>query len=134
MSASFTVTGLESLVTLVGLNRKFEMALEHAWHQSATGVIQLIRDQMRSTSLSGTGHSLPGNFPAIQSGVLSGSLSYTTQGWDGFEISAGAAHAGYLEYGTSRMAARPYLVRGIELSLGVIEQRAINNLRKALLI
>ena len=79
--------------------------------------IQEIRDSMaekktgRIYNIKGIEHqaSAPGESPAILSGTLSRSLYYKVRGSHQLEIGADAKYAGFLESGTSKMAARPFL-------------------------
>jgi phage gpG-like protein len=50
--------------------------------------------------------SSPGDFPASQSGALIKSIEHETHGADSMNIGTDTPYAGYLRYGTRRMAAR----------------------------
>ena len=80
--------------------------------------------------------SAPGEAPAVSSGRLIGSLRIST-GADGLSASVGvdeaaAPHARALEFGTSRVAARPFLAPALEASRDDIERRIREALRQAL--
>lgn len=65
--------------------------------------------------------SAPGEYSANQSGDLLNSINYRAHAaYVSFYATSG--HAGYQEYGTSKMGARPNLEMAIEEQEGVIEQ------------
>ncbi len=57
--------------------------------------------------------SAPGEFPANRSGALRRSVDFKVEGTKRMIIGAGTHYAPFLEDGTSKMAARPYLIRVI---------------------
>lgn len=57
--------------------------------------------------------STPGNFPAVDSGRLAGSIGYDAATRQ-VRIGAGVEYAGFVNDGTSRMAARPFLEPGVD--------------------
>ena len=60
--------------------------------------------------------SAPGEPPAKFTGALEKSLETKTSSWQQLDFSAGnnkAFYAGFLEFGTSRMKPRPYLIKSI---------------------
>lgn len=64
--------------------------------------------------------SAPGEYAATQSGTMLGSI----QGTNTFlqmRISADAPHAGYLEFGTSRMAPRPVIANAVRDTEGQVQ-------------
>lgn len=134
MEMLFTVAGLSGLSKLTALQPRLIFAVETAMHSSAQLIVKDIKRRMMGTALSSTGHSFPGEFPAIQTGQLSGSLRSVDISHDGFGITATANHAPYLQHGTYRMAARPFTSKGIELNLGTIEDTIIKYLKGALMI
>jgi hypothetical protein len=60
--------------------------------------------------------SAPGEFSANQSGALLNSIDFRVEGDDLIAFFATSEHAGYQEYGTSKMAPRPNLEMAIEQS------------------
>ena len=58
----------------------------------------------------GTSPSSPGDPPGVDTGALRGSMHAEPDASDRFKayVAAGVEYAGYLEYGTERMAARPF--------------------------
>jgi len=63
-------------------------------------------------SVSGKGHvaSKPGAPPNYDTGVLTSNIETTKAGVLTVHVSSKAPYAGYLEFGTSRMAERPYML------------------------
>lgn len=60
--------------------------------------------------------SAPGQMPANFTGKLRRSIRFLVHGWRKMEFGADAEYAKFLEEGTSRMAARPFLIKSIELN------------------
>ncbi len=77
-----------------------------------------IKQSMRSTPRGETGHSLPGNPPAVQKATLIGSVfSDTMMRKDevvGLVGSKDVLYAALTEFGTEHMAARPWLVPALQ--------------------
>ena len=67
-------------------------------------------------ALSNPSPSAPGNPPGVRTGLLRASWS-PFSGSDIFGISSGAHYAGYLEYGTRKMAARPFVDRIVDRAM-----------------
>lgn len=61
--------------------------------------------------------SAPGETPARDTGDLWGSISQVRSGGGISEFEITSGHAGFLEYGTSRMAARPFVAPAVDLVL-----------------
>lgn len=120
---SFSVRGEGNLPTeLVG---KLRIALADALHLVGRALVKRVQDGMRSGGKSGRvykGHqaSAPGEYSAIQSGDLIGSINYRVAGATFISFFATSGHAGYQEYGTRKMAARPNLKKAIDESDGEI--------------
>ena len=77
-----------------------------------------IKQSMRSTPKGETGHSLPGNPPAVQRAILIGSVFSDTM-MRGNEVvgmvgSKDVLYAALTEFGTEHMAARPWLVPALQ--------------------
>ena len=70
--------------------------------------------------------SAPGEPPATDTGVLvnsiAGDVSKTANGVVQGYVRAGAGYAGYLEFGTRKMAARPFLFPAVERNRAAIQQ------------
>lgn len=64
--------------------------------------------------------SAPGEYSANQTGKLLGSIKHRMSGHNFLTIYATADHAGFQEYGTSRMGARPNLKLAIDESDGIV--------------
>lgn len=62
-------------------------------------------------AVSGKGHqpSKPGQAPNQDTGVLSNNIEAIQRTWDHVEVSSNAPYAADLEYGTKKMAERPYM-------------------------
>ncbi len=77
-----------------------------------------IKQSMRSTPRGETGHSLPGNPPAVQRSILIGSIFSDTTTRDkevvGLVGSRDVLYAALTEFGTDHMAARPWLVPALQ--------------------
>lgn len=130
ISASFHVYGLDKLLNLGDKTKNMKNILTTTWHRSAKLVVHYIQQQMSATPRGADGRSFVGNFPAIQSGTLKASISYRVQGWNEFSVGSNVNYAPYLEMGTSKMGARPYLKPGLENSLDRIERLLIRDLEK----
>lgn len=77
-------------------------------------------------SVSGAGHvaSAPGSPPNNDLGTLAGNIEYQMTGPLSAQASSNASTAQHLEYGTSRMAARPYMRPAAEVVRPVIRRNA----------
>lgn len=58
--------------------------------------------------------SSPGEAPANLSGNLQRSVNFLVQGSDSMKFGAYIEYGGFLELGTSKMEARPYLIKAID--------------------
>src|SRR5262245_4431712 len=68
----------------------------------------------RRLSTPGPAASAPGEHPHAQSGRLRGSVSYSTDPASlTLRVGTNVEYGGFLEHGTSRMAARPFLLRTV---------------------
>lgn len=113
MTMSITTTGLSDLHKLVErtktLQRPLHVAMRavgHFW----TGYIQ--------ERLIGSSPSAPGDYPGLRTGMLRSSIMTSNVSWSQVTISSNVEYAGYLQFGTSRMAPRPFLFRdGINAEL-----------------
>jgi HK97 gp10 family phage protein len=74
--------------------------------------------------------SAPGEAPAIDTGNLAGSINFGMQSPTMAEVTVNAEYAAYLEFGTIRMAARPYVEPALEKVRdqfrGILGQARIN--------
>jgi phage gpG-like protein len=113
---------------------KLQQVAKTTWYQTSRYIIHSIQTSMVVTALSETGHSIPGNAPAIQSGNLAASIAVQVNSWRGFEVYSNVSYAAFLEDGTSRMGARPYLEAGLKANLKQLERVLMNNLIRALKI
>ena len=67
-----------------------------------------------STGWSAESPSSPGEAPAIITGELAGSIQFTALGSGRAQVGSSADHAAPLEFGTSEIAARPWLRPAVE--------------------
>lgn len=104
---SFTLSGQQSLATVVGKLKTLKTPIHHAMQTLGQEWIKEIQQAMYSTPQGPGGHSLPGNAPAVSSGQLVSSFQAKTQGWHTIEVGTSVEYAPYLEHGTSRMEPRP---------------------------
>lgn len=72
--------------------------------------------------------SSPGYAPNVDTGTLRASIRQNPAGHLTYHIVAGTDYAAYLEYGTAKMAARPYMRPVFNQWSGKIEQDAKENL------
>ncbi|MFA5161288.1 MAG: HK97-gp10 family putative phage morphogenesis protein [Elusimicrobiales bacterium] len=82
--------------------------------------------QTLSVSARDNGPSRPGGAPRSVNGALAASVSHaveTEEGQVSLSIGAGAPYAPYLEHGTGRMAARPFLLPAFEQLNEAVERR-----------
>ena len=64
--------------------------------------------QMRMT---GESPSKPGEYPGVKTGMLRSSIMTTSVTWSEVAIASNVDYAGYLQFGTSKMLARPFIDR-----------------------
>lgn len=113
------------------LGPRMRAALSQAGELVGKALVKRVSDGMRSGGKSGRVYrhpkggtyqaSAPGQYSAIVSGALIGSINYQVSGGRFLRFYATAPHAGYQEYGTSKMAARENLKRAIAESDAVIQ-------------
>ena len=97
--------GLDTLRRrFAGLPAEAEAAVRPAMRGVAEDVAEAVRDALGT----GAGPSAPGHAPADPSGRLAASVSAGVTA-DGAAVTVAAPEAAALEYGTLRMAARPFL-------------------------
>lgn len=58
--------------------------------------------------------SAPGSPPAIRTGTLANSIQSTRMSLNHWRVTVGAEYGAYLEFGTSRMAPRPFMAPAVE--------------------
>lgn len=136
IGVEMSLTGMDKLERLskaVGRG-KLQHVAQATWHQTSRYIIHSIQTSMVTAALDDTGHSIPGGPPTVQSGNLAASIAVQVNSWRGFEVYSNVSYAAFLEDGTSRMAARPYLESGLRANLKQLERILMNNLIKALKI
>lgn len=81
----------------------------------AEETVKAIDDTIQTGMAASSSPSAPGQFPAIVTGALAGSLHYTiARGTYTIRYYSESFYAPMLEYGTSRMLARPFLTPAAE--------------------
>lgn len=80
-------------------------------YEGADGIKAEAQRSITAGSVSGKNHvpSAPGEPPNNDTGVLKGNISATLTGVHKAEVRSQAPYAAALEWGTSKMAARPYM-------------------------
>lgn len=104
---SISLDGLPGMENLVGKVMTLKVPIASAMRDIGEEWVEIIRDGMRNSG----SPSEPGAFPGIVTGTLSASLQVANVSWNNVTITASAEYAEYLEEGTSKMAARPFLNR-----------------------
>lgn len=114
------------------LGPKLRAALAQAGTLVGKELVKRVTDGMKSGGKSGrvynhrTGGtyqaSAPGQYSAVVTGRLLGSINYAVSGSTFIRFYATAGHAGYQEFGTSKMAARENLKRAIAESDATIQR------------
>lgn len=133
MQINITVSGLEKALEVL---RKAETELQEPIKDTLKGGAQLIRGEAIKSIQSGskTGRtykrynptrthraSAPGEAPASDTGNLVSNIMVQEKG-DSIEVQSNAEYSKFLEYGTSKMEARPFLFPAYEMSREKIVQ------------
>lgn len=103
------------------LAARISAGLDEAAHLVGSTLVKHVKDQILSGEKSGRHYpglpnqsSAPGEYSANQSGDLLNSIDYRVEDVGLVDFFATSGHAGYQEYGTSKMGARPNLWMAIE--------------------
>jgi hypothetical protein len=128
----FKGKGAKSLSSLTALPTNIKAIVKVTMHQEGRRIRDYIRRAMTSTVLTEIGTSRPGAYPAVQSGRLRSSVGYLVNSWDRLEFGAEEGYGSYLEKGTSRMDARPFISPSLEVATRSLERALITNLRKVM--
>ena len=133
MQINIKVSGLEKALEVL---RKAETELQEPIKDTLKGGAQLIRGEAIKSIQSGskTGRtykrynptrthraSAPGEAPASDTGNLVSNIMVQEKG-DSIEVQSNAEYSKFLEYGTSKMEARPFLFPAYEMSREKIVQ------------
>ena len=133
MQISIKVSGLEKALEVL---RKAETELQEPIKDTLKGGAQLIRGEAIKSIQPGskTGRtykrynptrthraSAPGEAPASDTGNLVSNIMVQEKG-DSIEVQSNAEYSKFLEYGTSKMEARPFLFPAYEMSREKIVQ------------
>lgn len=138
-SASAVTKDMEIQVEFKNLNKlrvsrpeKFSIAKTLALSECGALLKLYIIGKMQLTPLMSNGNSQPGGYPAIKSGNLSASLTYIISG-DTMHFGSNLEYGKYLENGTSKMAARPFLSNTFSDQSEQIRNIIIRRMRQVLL-
>lgn len=114
------------------LGPRMRAALSQAGTLVGKALVKRVSDGMRSGAKSGRVYPHPsggtyqasaaGEYSAVVTGKLIGSINYQVSGARYLRFYATAPHAGYQEYGTSKMGPRENLKRAIEESDALIRR------------
>jgi hypothetical protein len=80
----------------------------------------------------GTSPSQPGEFPGVETGKLRNSIRAEKESTFAWEITTDDEKAPYLEFGTSRMAPRPFMAPTLDYLAQVAPERFAGFLEKSL--
>lgn len=124
-----------AIASIAGAPDNFRLGLRDAGNMVGQILVRRTQQGMRDGPQTGRIYprlprqsSAPGEYPAIQSGQLVGSLGYDVVGSNRLEFgSRGAFNKGYdyavgLHEGTSKMAPRPYLTKTVDSERGTIQR------------
>lgn len=76
--------------------------------------------------------SLPGDPPHVDTGNLKNSIRFAMVDDANGEVAVGAEYGAHLEYGTARMAARPYMTPAVDDVAGKLADIGVAVVKKAL--
>lgn len=76
-----------------------------------------------ATSNMGESPSAPGDFPGVDTGALRASIHAEKTGDNQYTVSDGVSYGVLLEYGTPKMAARPWMSPSIFMMMQTFNQR-----------
>lgn len=87
-----------------------EIKSRHKRNLTAAGeyLVAKCQEKISTPNFDGKNPSAPGDPPHLVTGELQESIGYVVVG-DGLQLTASAEHGAYLEFGTSKLAARPFL-------------------------
>ncbi len=113
MKQSGDFSGIEQL------GARMRAGMTEAGHMVGDALVKRVRDGIVSGAKSGKHYasmpnqsSAPGEYSANQTGDLLNSIGYRMSGHNYLTFYATSDHAGFQEYGTSKMGARPNLKNG----------------------
>ncbi len=113
MSGSFHVINLNLLKFELEKVEHYPHIIQSVFNKHGMHMVTYVHEQM---SMSGS-PSEPGSFPGIKTGMLYDSITYTVNGHHNLTLRADAPYAGFLEEGTSKMEARPFLKPTLDAKL-----------------
>jgi hypothetical protein len=102
---SVTVSGMDGLMKSINKLNTLKTPLQTAMNEIGTKWVERIHEGMESAG----SPSSPGGFPGVASGMLMGSIADHVSGWSSVTITTNVEYAQYLQDGTSKMLARPFL-------------------------
>lgn len=110
---------------------KFHIATQMALSECGQFLKTFVIGKMRETPTNNKGISFPGNYPAIQSGKLVSSLNYIISGGE-LKFGSNINYAVFLELGTKKMEARPFISNTFSSEEAEIRKIIINRMRQVL--
>lgn len=133
MASLIRIGEAAAIASIAGAAGNFRLGLGDASHMVGQLLVRRTQQGMRDGPQTGRVYphlprqsSAPGEYPAIQSGQLIGSLGYDVVSSSRLEFgSRGAFNRGYdyavgLHEGTSKMAPRPFLTKTVDRERGAI--------------
>lgn len=129
---SFTVSGLRQMAAAVRKLDTLRVPLGIGMERASQEWIKLIQEGMKKSRRQANGHSAPGEFPAVQTGMLVGSFQTGRVSWEEIEIGTHVSYAKFLDSGTSKMLPRPIFAGrwGDDTLAKAIEHILINEVNK----
>lgn len=111
----------KAVIVLKSLDKIIEKAARRAFYLLGKDLVKTARDGIIRGQHSGEKYkglrrqsSAPGEYPASQSGELQRSIDFRVEGHDTLEFGSTVQHGAYLQEGTSKMEARPFLTLALE--------------------
>lgn len=112
---TFEARNKQSLLNMVRKLKTLKIPVREGMTNCALSWVDAIKDGMENTKKRSDGRSEPGNFPAVQTGMLQSSFEYKLEGWSSIEVGTNVPYAIYLEHGTSKMLPRPIIAEQFDL-------------------
>ena len=120
MKVKLELRGLEALQDML---RDLASSGEDAMRETVRELADETRDIARANMSKSAGAAPPGSYPHQQSGALAASIFAEMRGPRTAAVGSDEIHGHYLEFGTSSMEARPWLVPSFEEATQAAEQK-----------